>query len=158
MACQVSGALRFVGVVYISGGAIGAEMDLGPILEYSKETFTLTIRIDNLHYNIKVDFIMADKQRTAWLKWYDAHKDEYNERRSRERDAKRGFVSSDSKHRKRDRPHENPNVEVRKRMTDIEKRRRKIELDLAKVERKKTEWLTQSSKQDQPALIQEVIP
>ena len=98
---------------------------------------------------------MADKQRTAWLKWYDAHKDEYNERRSRERDAKRGFVSSDSKHRKRDGPHENPNVKVRGRMTDIEKRRRKIELDLAKVERKKADWLMQNSKPDQQVSIRE---
>jgi hypothetical protein len=155
VACQVGGAFVFVAVVYISGGAFGAEMDTLPCLKCSNKTFSFAIRIGNLHYNIKVDFIMADKQRTSWLKWYDAHKDEYNERRSRERDAKRGFVSSDSKHRKRDGPHENPNVKVRGRMTDIEKRRRKIELDLAKVERKKADWLTQNSKPDQQVSIRE---
>jgi hypothetical protein len=96
-----------------------------------------------------------EKQHEAWQRWYDSHKDEYNEMRSRQRDAKRGYVVNDSVHRRRDEPHPNPNVKivVRKVMTATEKRRRKIELELEKVERRRAQWIIQNSKPDPQASL-----
>jgi hypothetical protein len=88
-----------------------------------------------------------DKQHEAWQRWYDTHKDEYNEMRSRQRDAKRGYVINDSVHRKKNEPHPNPNVKivVRKVMTATEQRRRKITLELEKVERRRAQWINQQN-------------
>lgn len=88
-----------------------------------------------------------EKQHEAWQRWYDSHKDEYNEMRSRQRDAKRGYVINDSVHRRKDEPHPDPNVKVivRKVMTATEQRRRKITLELEKVERRRAQWISQQN-------------
>jgi hypothetical protein len=85
---------------------------------------------------------LIDKNKKAFITNLK-YKDEYNEMRSRQRDAKRGYVVNDSVHRRRDEPHPNPNVKivVRKVMTATEKRRRKIELELEKVERRRAQWI-----------------
>lgn len=88
-----------------------------------------------------------EKQHDAWQRWYDSHKDEYNEMRSRQRDAKRGYVVNDSVHRRKDELHPNSNVKVivRKVMTATEQRRRKITLGLEKVERRRAQWISQQN-------------
>jgi hypothetical protein len=90
----------------------------------------------------------AERQHNNWKKWYDKHCDEYNHMRSIQRDIKRGFIVHNSVHRQR--PETNKKIadetptlveaKPRTKMTATEIRRRKIVLELEKVEKRRQEW------------------
>lgn len=89
----------------------------------------------------------AERQHNNWKRWYDKHQDEYNRKRSIERDLKRGFIVNNSIHRQRPLPCENgddapPLIEAKPRtkMSATEIRRRKVALELEKVEKRRLEW------------------
>jgi hypothetical protein len=109
----------------------------------------------------------AEKQRIAWQLWYSTHKDEYNLKKSRERDKKKGYIANDGKHRKRADPPHDPAIKVnppkpppKPKISATEARRRKIALDLEKVEARRAEWRVsqQNSTLDQTVSSPEARP
>lgn len=95
---------------------------------------------------------VAEKQRISWLMWYNTHSEEHNKARSKARDKKRGFIAIDSKHRTKDEP-DNPTIKEKPKTSIMEKRRRKIVLDLAKVEKRRQEWAANQQNSKPPELV-----
>jgi len=97
--------------------------------------------------DIAPNMTSAEKQRIAWQLWYSTHKDEYNLKKSRQRDKQKGYIANDGKHRKRADPPHDPAIKVnppkpppKPKISATEARRRKIVLDLEKVEARRLAW------------------
>ena len=117
--------------------------------------------------DIAPNMTSAEKQRIAWQLWYSTHKNEYNLKKSRERDKKKGYIANDGKHRKRADPPHDPAIKVnppkpplKPKISATEARRRKIALDLEKVEARRAEWRAsqQNNKPVEEALHLEATP
>ena len=117
--------------------------------------------------DIAPNLTSAERQRIAWQLWYSTHKDEYNLQKSRQRDKKKGYIANDGKHRKRADPPHDPAIKVnppkpppKPKISATEARRRKIVLDLERVEARRAEWRAtqQSNIQGPPALSPEATP
>lgn len=89
----------------------------------------------------------AERQHIKWKRWYDKHHEEYNRKRSIERDSKRGFIVNNSLHRQRPLPSQEGDntptrieAKPRSKMSATEIRRRKVARELEKVEKRRQEW------------------
>jgi len=87
-------------------------------------------RVDDIYIALSEE----EKLRIPYNAWYKTYMEEIGPTKTRQT-----YVADDKKHYaqpKRPRPHR----ALRHKMTDIEKKRRKIELDLAKIDARRKAW------------------